>query len=60
MSEKKAEANAVGCQLPGCIVFILTVIALWAVCCGVTHDGRHYELECSNERGVEVETTVVP
>jgi hypothetical protein len=43
-----------------CLGLLVFIIALWAVCCGVTYDSKHYELECSADRGVEIDTTVWP
>ncbi len=39
----------------GCLVWILCVVLLWAVCFGVTIDGRHYGIDLSCEKGVEVQ-----
>ena len=38
----------------GCLVWILCIIVLWAVCFGVTIDGHHYGIDLSCNKGVEV------
>ena len=40
----------------GCLPLILGILAIWAVCFGVTVDGKHYGLKgCSCDRGVEID-----
>jgi len=37
-------------------IFILTVWLICAACCGVTVDGKHYGVSCSEKNGLMVET----
>lgn len=37
-----------------CLVTILGLILLWALLFGVTYKGKHYEIDCTSEHGVEV------
>jgi hypothetical protein len=39
--------------------FILFVILVWALCCGVTWNGKHHSISCSCDHGVGVHTTHV-
>lgn len=41
----------------GCIGCIVTVLVLWALIFGVTFSGKHYDLSCSCNKGVEVAPT---
>lgn len=51
---KTTETSGGGC---GCIGMILGGIVLWALLFGVTHDGRHYLLDCSCDNGVQMVET---
>ena len=46
--EKSSESSPFGCI--GCV---LTILMLWALLFGVTWGGLHYQIRCTNERGVE-------
>lgn len=48
----QSQSTGGGC---GCISIVATVLVLWALCFGVTVDGKHYEIHCSAEHGVTVE-----
>jgi hypothetical protein len=39
----------------GLLSLILGIILLWAMCFGVTWNGKHYGLSCSMDRGVEID-----
>ena len=39
----------------GCLPLVISIIALWALCFGVTVGGKHYGLSCSCERGVVID-----
>ena len=39
----------------GCISIIVTCLALWALLFGVTYGGKHSDVSCSCNNGVEVE-----
>lgn len=39
----------------GCLTTIAIAIVVWAICFGVTWNGRHYGINCSCAKGVEVE-----
>lgn len=54
-SKSTSSATATSGSSWGCLPLILTVIVLYAVCCGVTYKGRHYDLTCSCDRGVAVD-----
>lgn len=48
----KTTASGGGCG--GCLVVILFLLVAWALMFGVTADGRHYDLDCSCDHGVQV------
>jgi hypothetical protein len=48
----KVEVDSGGCL--GCLSIIVFVFALWALLFGVTYKGKHYGLQCSPDKGVEV------
>jgi hypothetical protein len=56
MSDSKTEVKG-GC---GCLSIIVGIIVIWAVGCGVTWKGVHYELKCGCDRGVEIEESARP
>jgi hypothetical protein len=40
----------------GCFSAILVIVALWALCFGVTIDGKHYGLSgCDTQKGVVID-----
>jgi len=51
MSEDSSGGGGCG----GCLIFIIAFVCVWAICCGVTYKGKHYELECSCDKGVEIQ-----
>ncbi len=51
-----AEGSEKGCTL-GCFPFVLSCLVLWALIFGVTVGDKHYDLSCSCNHGVNVETT---
>lgn len=44
----------------GCIGCVLTILMLWALLFGFTWAGIHYQVKCTNERGVEFVTEPKP
>jgi hypothetical protein len=46
----KGDVNYTG----GCLIRILCLIVIWAVCFGVTVDGHHYGIDLGCKNGVEV------
>jgi hypothetical protein len=42
-----------GCA--GCLITILAIIGIWAVCFGVTIGGKHHGLSCSRDKGVVID-----
>lgn len=52
MSDAQCSSGG-GC---GCISIILTLMFLWALVFGVTWNGRHHDIECTSERGVELKS----
>ena len=41
-------------QQIGCVSIVVTVLFLWALIFGVTIDGKHRQIGCSCDKGVEV------
>lgn len=50
----KSSAGASASGGCGCLGLIVTIVALWALIFGVTYGGKHHEMSCSCNRGVEV------
>lgn len=44
----------------GCLPLLISILALWALCCGVTVGGKHYEVNCSCAKGVDVDVSARP
>lgn len=50
----------INCNPFGCVPLLLSILAIVATCCGVTVNGKHYDLSCSCSRGVDITTTSRP
>ena len=37
----------------GCLWFLLLIILVWFLACGLNYDGKHYELSC-DDNGVTI------
>jgi hypothetical protein len=55
MSEGKTVTITRQSSCGGCLVFILVIIAFWALVAGVNIGGKHYELSCG-DNGVNIDT----
>jgi hypothetical protein len=55
MSDKNVKIRIGGDGSGGCLITILSFILIWAVCCGVTYEGKHYGIACTNEDGVRID-----
>jgi len=40
----------------GCLATILLALVVWALAFGITVDGKHWKVSCSEEKGVEVKS----
>ena len=49
MSAQKSSSGG-----PGCVVWCAAALILWAFLFGVTWNGKHHQIGCSCERGIEV------
>lgn len=38
----------------GCLPIVVSILILWGLCCGVTLGGKHYDMSCSCDKGVDV------
>jgi len=38
----------------GCLSFVVFILLLWALVFGVSWGGKHHEINCSQNRGVEL------
>jgi len=48
------EELKISCQPFGCLILLVTIVVLWAACFGVTWNGQHHGMSCSEDRGVEI------
>jgi len=51
-----SESSGGGC---GCFSLVFFILFVWAILYGVTFDGKHYELSCSETRGVSFDSASV-